>query len=565
VTATVAPPRPAAATAAPPARTRWWRRPLLAAALLLAIYGGLSLANDPRAFMASDVGGKVATLRAMDARGDLHPDLGYWAHALDPRGALYPIVKTDHRGSQWVNVTTLPMLYAAYPLYELGGVRAILVLPMLGGVLTALGARALARRLGGRGDLAFWLVGLATPVVVYSLDFWEHTLGLAATIWAVVLLLDVADRRAGWRAAAAAGALFGVAATMRTEALVYAAVAVVVVGWAGRPWPRRDLVRDGAAAAGALLLPLLANTGLEVLAFGSPYRASRTSTAASGAASSLALRANEAVSTTIGLNGFDTALDWLLGAMIVLGLAVAALRLLAPRRDGRLVGWLALGVAALGYGLRLRAGLSFLPGLLVCSPLVVVGLVVANRRPTFRRPVAIALLALPLVWLAQFGGGAGPQWGGRYELTSGLLLAVVAAVALERVPWRGAVAMIAVSAAATGVGLAWLAVRTHDYGRTTSAVAAEPGPIVTTSGALYHFWREGGASYTPTRPWLTAPRRADLAAAVRLLDRLGATSFTLVSQNRAQAPPALGPYRRRTGRSRALVETIRIEVTRYAR
>src|SRR5260370_42654537 len=80
-------------------------------------------------------------------------------------------------------------------------------------------------------------------------------------------------------------------------------------------------------------------------------------------------------------------------------------------------------------------------------------------------------------WLVQFGGGAGPQWGGRYELTSGLLLAVVAAVGLERVPWRGAVAMIVVSAAATGIGLAWPAGRTHDHRRTTGAVAAQPGPV----------------------------------------------------------------------------------------
>jgi hypothetical protein len=507
----------------------------------------------------------MATLAAMDARGDLHPDLGYWAQALDPKGVLHPIAMTEHVGGRWVNVTTLPMLYAAYPLYELGGARAIFLLPMLGGVLTALGARALARRLGSPGDLAFWLVGLATPVVVYSLDFWEHTLGLAAMVWAVVLLLDVADRRAGWRAAGVAGALFGAAATMRTEAVIYAAVTVGVVAWAGRPWPRRDLARSGLAGAVGLAVPLLANTGLEVLALGAPSRASRTSGAASSGGAALALRAREAVITTIGVNGFETALDWLLGAVIVLALAVAAFRLLDPRREGRLVGWCALGVAVFGYLVRQAVGLSFLSGLLVASPLVVVGLVVARGRPAFRRPVAVALLALPVVWVFQFGGGAAPQWGGRYELTSGLLLAVVAAVALERAPWRGAVAMVAIAAAVTGIGLAWLAVRSHDIGRTTRAIAAEPGPIVTTSGTLWHFWREGGASYTPTRPWLTAPRRADLARAVRVLERLGAPSFTLVSQNRAQAPPELGPYRRRTGRSRTLVATDRIEVTRYAR
>jgi hypothetical protein len=96
-------------------------------------------------------------------------------------------------------------------------------------------------------------------------------------------------------------------------------------------------------------------------------------------------------------------------------------------------------------------------------------------------------------------------------------------------------------------------------------VAAEPGPVVTTTGAVAHFWREGGALYLPTRPWLTAPTRADLSRAVDVVDRTGAPFFTLVTERGSQAPPTLGPYRRRGGRSLAYVESIRIEVTRYQR
>ena len=49
-------------------------------------------------------------------------------------------------------------------------------------------------------------------------------------LWGVVLVLDVIDGRAGWRGAIGAGALFGAAATMRQEALVYLAVAGTVLG-----------------------------------------------------------------------------------------------------------------------------------------------------------------------------------------------------------------------------------------------------------------------------------------------------------------------------------------------
>src|SRR5690606_38061264 len=114
---------------------------------------------------------------------------------------------TKHLGDRWVNVTTLPMPYAALPLYGLGGERAVLLLPMLGAVLSALAARALARRLDGEraGWWAFWTVGAATPVLVYALDFWEHALGLAAVLWSFVVLYDVAQRRAGAWGAGAAG------------------------------------------------------------------------------------------------------------------------------------------------------------------------------------------------------------------------------------------------------------------------------------------------------------------------------------------------------------------------
>src|SRR5205807_2001537 len=152
-------------------------------------------------------------------------------------------------GHRWVDVTTVPMLYLGYPLYRLGGYRLALLLPMLGAVAAALAARALARRLGadeGVGWAAFFLVAVASPLAIYALDFWEHSIGVALMGWGVVLLLDALRLAApvsgapgrqngdptrqkavgvrSWgRAAATAGLLFGAAATLRTEALVYAA------------------------------------------------------------------------------------------------------------------------------------------------------------------------------------------------------------------------------------------------------------------------------------------------------------------------------------------------------
>ena len=208
------------------------------------------------------------------------------------------------------------MIYAGYPLYLLGGLRAILLLPMLGGVLTALGARALARRLGGRGDLAFWAVGLLTPVVIYSLDFWEHTLGLAAMLGGIVVLLDVVDGRVGWRGALVGGALFGIAATMRTEALVYAAATVLVLAWAARRHLPRRPVWCAAAAGVGVLVPLVANQLLEQAILGTGLRAARTVGAAGEGGTGVWSRVKEALTTTVGLNRYAVPTDWLLGALL---------------------------------------------------------------------------------------------------------------------------------------------------------------------------------------------------------------------------------------------------------
>ena len=95
------------------------------------------------------------------------------------------------------NVTTLPMLYAAYPLYRIGGTAPCSCSRCWVRCSARFAARALARRLGGgTGWTAFWAIGLASPVAIYALDFWEHSIGLALMLWGVVLRAR-RDRRAG--------------------------------------------------------------------------------------------------------------------------------------------------------------------------------------------------------------------------------------------------------------------------------------------------------------------------------------------------------------------------------
>ena len=104
----------------------WW---LLVAAAFLGVW---VLALDPGGQINSDVAAKIATLEQMKRSGTTAPVLSYWAVEHDPQGKLFAVAGSGLINDEQVAVATLPMLEAALPLYRLGGVRLILLLPILG-------------------------------------------------------------------------------------------------------------------------------------------------------------------------------------------------------------------------------------------------------------------------------------------------------------------------------------------------------------------------------------------------------------------------------------------------
>ena len=132
-------------------------------------------------------------------RGDLDPDLGYWAERFDPNGVAHPIALNYHIGDQWVNVTTLPMIYAAVPLYDARWpARRSCSSRCSARCLRAL-ARALARRLADwtrrrRAGSRSGPSGSRRPSRSTRSTSGSTRIGLAAMLWGVVALLDVARR-----------------------------------------------------------------------------------------------------------------------------------------------------------------------------------------------------------------------------------------------------------------------------------------------------------------------------------------------------------------------------------
>ena len=535
---------------APVSRASRPARVLLALLGLLFAYGALSLLDNPKGTLGTDTGGKLATVVTMDHRGTFDPNIGYWAERYDPTGRLHPLFYTSHIGDRWVNVTTLPMVVAARPLYALGGARAVLLLPMLGAVFAALAARALARRIGGGdGWWAFWVVGLASPLTVYALDFWEHAPGVALALWGGVFMYDVLDGRAGWRAALASGVLFGAAATMRTEALVYAAVlggvaAVVLVHRTvvrrSQTWGRN--LQWGIAYAVGIAAALVANQMLEQALVGGAMRAERAAGTAGMAGGGASLRAREAVTTALGLNRFEFRTDWVFGALIVALVAYAAVKFAATDRRDQRLGMIAVGAAAVLYGLRFANGLGFVPGVLSASPLAAAGLAVGWSVRRWRGVGAVALLAVPVVWVFQFTGGANPQWGGRYLLITGTLLVVGAAVVLPTLPRAARVALVALAVVVTASGVVWLSQRSHAVASAMQTISRDDGSVLVSREA--HLLREGGAFYSPDARWLTATTDGDLRRAATIASDVHAPALRVVGIAGETFPATIGGWTR---------------------
>lgn len=512
------------------------RHPVGAPVVLLGLLAGLALLMDPGGTLGTDTGAKVITLESMEREGTARPVVGYWAEQWDPSGVAHPLYQAGRNDDgEWVIVTTLPMLEAARPLYAAGGYRAALLLPMLGTVGCAMVARGLARRLGDEDDAAraFWVVGVASPLLLYGLDLWEHSLGVAACGAAVLLLLDHVTVARGWWRPLLSGVLLGVAATLRTEALVYAALAV---GGSGLVLLRRrelaGALRLGAASVVGFAGPWLLNRWLEGW-LGGQSRAARTGGAASAAGNRLGDRAHQALVTTVGAKG-DSA------GSIAIGVAVVVLVLLAvraERRGDRRLATTAVALAAVPLAVGAVSGLAFVPGLVVAFPLAILAL---TARPTDRSGLllGIALGALPLVWAASYVGGAGAQWGGRYTLTSTLLLAVVASVGLARRHPVVGPALLAVTVSVSALSLVWLGVRSRSVDSLFDEVAAvDADVLIARNGFLL---REGGAATVGQR-WLSVASEDDYALAAQVAERSGARRVAVLELGAATPPEATVP------------------------
>jgi hypothetical protein len=164
------------------------------------------------------------------------------------------------------------------------------------------------------------------------------------------------------------------------------------------------------------------------------------------------------------------------------------------------------------------------------------------------------------VWIFQYVGGATPQWGGRYELPTTMVLLAVGIVALESLPrWVGR-SFILLSVAVTAFGVLWLSERSHSIADAMVEVRKLQQPVVVSGVA--HLFREGGAFYDTDRRWLTAVAPAQQNRAAEIVRLAGYDEFGFITLDSEKARDFSG-YRRGGSEIIDLFSDVHLRVTTY--
>ena len=232
---------------------------------MAAVVAALARGLPTHTFYAGDPGVKTIATRNVVAHPTRPLEIPLPAIAGEPTTFVDPffIVHGDH--SHAVAPELFPLLSA--PFLALFGQPGLYVLPAAGLLLALAATVWLAVLLDARrSPIANVLTAfLGTPLVFYGLEFWEHApaAGVAALAAALFVRNSGGANKGG---VFAAGALFGVAALLRPEALWFA-VAVLACSPLLRSRPSLSTVAMAAAGLVAALLP----SGLYALVhFGHP-------------------------------------------------------------------------------------------------------------------------------------------------------------------------------------------------------------------------------------------------------------------------------------------------------
>ncbi|MCB9574946.1 MAG: hypothetical protein H6709_22970, partial [Kofleriaceae bacterium] len=465
-------------------RARWIALGVAALALSIWVLGFAT-----RGLLSGDSGVKLAQAHALwDSRFESRA-LPY-DRTLDPAQRFVPygeFIRKVHGERQGIYPVTFAA--ASAPLIGVLGLAGMMILPLGGALLIMLGVDRLLGRMGASppARAAAAIVSVcATPLLLYTAQYAEHTLGVGLTIMALAMVVPRDDRRVR---PLLAGALAALAATVRPEC--YLTVATVGLALSARPgaWDRAGLRARAIEAAwylGGALTVLGAYWGLNLWLSGTwdPLV-------------SFQKKAPDRWANVRRMMIGDVKRDP--GPWLLLPCLAAAAGLALPPRWGR--GWpgvivrVVAGVALVWLAWRIRqvATGRTLMGMFSLTPLALYGLVACAWAPRWRQTWLFAVLTtVAIIGLNKSNDAGGLQLGARlvFPALPALIALAVAAVdddvrAARPAPLRAlpmfapaALLMASVLMLARGMPAAYRIAA--DGERAATAVAAAPGRAVVT-------------------------------------------------------------------------------------
>jgi 4-amino-4-deoxy-L-arabinose transferase-like glycosyltransferase len=418
-----------------------------------------------RGFATGDGGVKLWQVLGILHSGQLNAPIDYPGAVYDPTHLYSPFVPPWFlwRDGRPYSEYTSPFIWLSVPLYSWFGHAGLLIMPWLSGALLVILTAWLAWRV--RPDrsaaLATLIVGLSSPLLVYSMEFWEHTPGAFLAVLAVAAIVKstASSRSPLWLLVA--GAAVGLGLTMRAELYVYPA-AIAIGLWLAAP--RRMNSDDGAPVktrfkAFARSIVYLALGGLLIAGpwwlyqtsqWGSPFgpRLQQNVPVLGGSQMLARLRDTTGHNYTMlyPIDG-EGRNELAIVVIMALGLAIGLRWLRRTRWPLLNFGFWILAVAVIvvaaittwrvTQGQRPSDLLTTFPIILLLLLPLLPGAELGHQRSEITRFLSITSLAFVLLVLLVSPFEGGIQWGPRFLLPIVAPLAVVVATHLERL-WAAA-------------------------------------------------------------------------------------------------------------------------------
>jgi hypothetical protein len=466
---------------------------LKASALLVVAFGAiltvLAAGLRPDAFFVGDPGIKLIAAENAIARPDHPLDIPLPVIGRESLPYVEPFFEVHGDHAHAVTTDLFPLVSARA--IQWFGLRGAYILPAAGFLGTLIGCAWLAVALDKRRSPALVLViaGVATPLLFYGLEFWEHTPAIAlATIGTAMFVTALRTKKA--ELAFAAGLAFGVAFLLRPEsALTFVAVLIASMMLVPGSTNRGRLAGLSLVGAAVALAPLEIYT---LRHFGRVMPAH--------------LWANAGLLPT----------SWIAqrGHLIATWFLPSGWTASGPTRPQSF--WIAAPLV-----------------LLACVP---VRADVARDGRRFLWTIAALVLALVVLTAPNDGGG---QWTPRYVLFAYVPLVILAADAVEALPRR--------AATATALGLLLLAClwiqrsayrelrgTKSTYGRVVDFVSHEVAPDGYIVSDLW--WLDQiAASSTSERRLMYVPGAADAHGVMQRLSR-AVVPIVIVIRSESESP-----------------------------